>query len=143
MLDVNRRVMSAIGAHVPARGPATPSLRLLEQVGRAACEPSRGGVSVSSGREDVGQAAEPRLPALVRVGVAARRTARSDSRRRAGSSDSASARPSGCGREVRALRVDLVAVLLELELAQDRRRHEADDVRERGHLEVGAPRLSR
>ena len=45
------------------------------------------------------------------------------------------------GREVAVLRVHLVAVRLELELAHDRRRHEADDVRERGHVEVGAPRL--
>ena len=49
--------------------------------------------------------------------------------------------PVRVGCEVRALRQDFVAVAFELEFALNGRRHQTHHVRERGHLEIRAPRL--
>jgi hypothetical protein len=47
----------------------------------------------------------------------------------------------GVGHEVRTLRVHLVAVALQLEVAEDRGREQAHDVRQHRDLVVGPPRL--
>ena len=68
MLIVNRRVTSRdAGDAEPAQRPREP--RLVDEVARAGANRARGGIVVEQRAEHVGQAAEPRVPALVRVGV--------------------------------------------------------------------------
>ena len=138
MLDVNRRVMSAVARTSHDRA-CQPSFACSKR-SAGLCDPSRGGVSVRSGART---SARPPSHASQRSYASASRSENCEicSRRSRGSLGQRERAAVGRGREVRTLRVDLVAVLLELELAQDRRRHEADHVGERGHLEVGTPRL--
>src|ERR1019366_7693866 len=81
---------------------------------------------------------EPRVPALDGLGVE-RGELRDLLPTRRGAGAHHQVPPVGVGREVTVLRIDLVAVTLELELAKHGRGHQADDVREGCDLEVGTP----
>ena len=124
MLIVNSRVTSA------APRASTPAQRRSERrPGRAGRRAARAelaaGSSVSSGPSTSARPSEPGVPAVDRVGVRRRELARSARGARAvvvGQLQVAAVRT---GREVRALRVHLVAVAVELEVAHDRRRHQA------------------
>ena len=139
MLIVNRRVTSAV--------PSTPSPRSFHAScswstrSRGRRDPTRGGIVVSNG-----PSTSARLPSH-----ASQRSYASASAFENCAICVAAARGVVVGElqratvavrhEVAVLRVHLVAVLRELELRDDRRRHEADDVRQRGDVELGAPRL--
>src|SRR5262249_29205425 len=88
--------------------------------------------------EHAAQMAEPGVPLLERDGVFGRELAHllGAARRVLVHLQVA---PVRVGDEVIVLRIDLEAEALELELAQDRRRHDADHVGQGGHLEIGAP----
>ena len=73
---VKRRVTSATPRDAePAQRPREPGL--VDEIARVAASRACGGIVVEQRAEHVGEAAEPRVPALERVGVGAARTARS------------------------------------------------------------------
>ncbi len=133
MLDVNRFVMFATPD--TSELPRLPrELRLIDEIA-GAVRAERGWDRREQRAEHVGEPGRATPPNAVRVDVTVRELRRcfpGVERERAAVA---------VGGEVPALREHVVAVLGELELAQDRRWHEAHDVRQRGHLEVGAPRL--
>ena len=140
MLIVNRRVTSADAVARRARAASTRAApgrrgRAGGASRRAAGSSSAAGRARRRGRRATRPSARTRRRRPSRTARSAAAPARGSS------SGSCSERPSRYGDEVAVLRVHLVAVPRELELAHDRRRHEADDVRERGDLEVRAPRL--
>ena len=140
MLDVKRRVTSPTPRDAePAQRPREP--RLVEEIARAQRAEPRAGSSRAADR-----ARRPSRPShasqrsyasasarreLRDLGVAARGVVVGELQRAA----------VAVRHEVAVLRIDLVAVAREVELAHDLGRDEADDVRQRAHLERRAPRL--
>ncbi len=137
MLDVNSRVRSpAVATSTPrSRQPSWP--RSSRSPGRF--EPTFGRDAGQQRAEHVGQPGQPGVPLLHRVGVVGRELGDLlvPQHGIVGQLQVAAVRVGG---EVGTLGVDLVAVALELQLPQDRRRHEADDVGERRDLVVRTPR---
>ena len=139
MLDVNSRVRSPAVAHVDAAEPPAEPGR--GRAGRPGASSRPWAATRRQQRaEHVGQPRRARRPT-----PPWRRRRRAENLRdllvpRARVVGELQVAAVRVGREVRALGVDLVAVPLELQLPQDRRRHEADDVGERRHLVVGTPR---
>ena len=119
-----------------AAAPAWPS----RSPGRL--EPSFGGISSQQRADQPAEPAEPRLPPLVRVGVALEnlRDLLVPAPRVVGQAQVAAV---AAGREVRALRVDVVAVLGQPQVAHHVRGQQAHHVRQRGDREVGAERVLR
>ena len=101
-----------------------------------ACEPMSGGTCISSGASTSARPAEPGVPALAGVGVLARPLR--DLVVAAGRVVLVERERAALGERlvVGAHRVDLVAVALQLEVAQDRRRHQAHHVGEPGDPQV-------
>ena len=136
MLIVNRRVASPVERTSRPRSPHASRSCSSRSAGR--CEPSSARLEQER-REHVGDAVHPRVVVGERLGVVPRKLR--DFFLVAVGLFVEQHRAAVGERDVRrAHRDHVVAVALELQVADDRRRHQAHDVRERRHLEVGSPR---
>ena len=138
--DAHREQPGDVGDAAHAEALELPrQLRLGEQVRRARAA-ELGRHRREQRAEHVGEPVQPLVPAVDRLGVGGGELG--DLGVAAGAVGGQLQRaPVGVGDEVRALRVHLVAVALELEVAQDRRREQAHDVGEHRDLVVRPPRL--